>query len=200
VQQAAEVYAEKEKSLYIQTVKGRRFYMAQPSFDIEEIAHATSMQCRFTGHTRHFYSVAQHSVLVSYLVELLPECGAGPATPYEGLMHDAHEAYVSDVASPWKVLIPDYRVMEATLEARMREHFNLPAKHSVGVKLADWFALFIEARDFFPPGISDDWVTPSDDFRAKLAPVLEQFRVESMLPAVAAHVFLERFHKLNSRR
>jgi len=199
MQQAAELYAEKEKSLYIRTVKGRRFYIAEPSFDIEEIAHATSMQCRFTGHTRQFYSVAQHSVLVSYLVEHEPDCQGNGATPFEGLMHDAHEAYVSDVASPWKAMLPDYRIIEARLEACMREHYGLPAKHSPGVKLADWFALFIEARDFFPAGISDDWLTPTEDFRDKLAPVLTRFSVGSMAPAEAAHAFLHRFAELSPK-
>ena len=68
--------------------------------NIVDIAHSLAMQCRFTGHTKVFYSVAQHSVLVSKLLE---RRGCDHATVLWGLMHDAAEAYlVGDVATPVK--------------------------------------------------------------------------------------------------
>lgn len=67
---------------------------------IEDISHALSNQCRFTGHTRYFYSVAQHSVAVSML---LPEKYA-----LWGLLHDATEAYLSDIARPIKRFNADF--------------------------------------------------------------------------------------------
>ncbi len=197
MQQAADLYLEKEKNLFIQTVKGRRFYIAAPHFDIEEIAHAASMQCRFTGHTREFYSVAEHSVLVSQLVAQVPECRIAPATPFEGLMHDAHEAYVSDIATPWKALLPDYRRMEGALEARMRAYYGLPKRHSPGVKCADWYALFIEARDLLPSGVTADWLTPTAEFRANLALVLPWFSARALSPRTARDAFLHRFAELS---
>lgn len=192
MQQAADLYLEKEKDLYIQTVKGRRFYMSKPSFDIQEIAHATAMQCRFTGHVREFYSVAEHSVLVS---RLLAETQGMPELAFEGLMHDAHEAYVSDIASPWKALIPDYRKMEARLEAQMRMWCRLPEKHSEAVKLCDWIALFIEAEALLPPGVSDDWLTPTPDFRSIAEPIIasRMFRPRCLNPKAARIEFLFRY-------
>lgn len=214
MKQAAELYEEKEKDLYIQTVKGRRFYMSRPEFDIEEIAHAASMQCRYTGHVRQFYSVAEHCVMVSHLCEDLSQCQrvgiektelenldvfqSPIQAAFEGLLHDAHEAYVSDIASPWKVLIPDYRRMEERLEAKCRTHFGLKGKISDGVKLADWFALFIEARELLPPGVTDDWLVPSETFRAQLQPVLDSHKYAPSCwdPRYTKRMFLQRYREL----
>src|SRR5262249_40410739 len=61
---------------------------------IEDIAQGLAHECRFNGHVREFYSVAEHCVRVSWLV---PQAFA-----LEGLLHDASEAYLKDVPSPLK--------------------------------------------------------------------------------------------------
>jgi hypothetical protein len=205
MQNAAELYAEKEKSLYIVTNKGRKFYADAPTFDTEEMAHALSMQCRYTGHTKEFYSVAEHCVLVSMMCSELPEC-YGDQNPldasFEGLMHDAHEAYISDLAAPWKVLVPDYRAVEERFEAACRKAYGLPpGRVTDGVKRADWYALFLEARELLPPGISDDWVTPYPDFREQLNKVdAYVYGPRCWSPKVAKKAFLSRFYALSDER
>lgn len=94
---------------YIRTYTGELvnvFNIDPEQIHIEDIAHALSMQCRFSGHTREFYSVAQHSC---YCYELSQEY------PFECLMHDVAEAYLHDVASPIKKWFFVYRIMENRL-------------------------------------------------------------------------------------
>lgn len=85
------------------TASGRVVYPECPGDSdvcIEDIAAALSRICRFNGHLRHdveHYSVAQHSVIVSYACE--------PQYALAGLMHDAHEAYLADITSPAKCLL-----------------------------------------------------------------------------------------------
>lgn len=109
--------------------------------DIHDIAWALSMQTRYTGHTRTFYSIAQHSVMVSQIVP--------PACALAGLLHDAHEAYVGDMSSPLKQLCPDYRAIEKRCEAAVLNRFGvvMDAECKRWVKLADLRMLMTEKRD-----------------------------------------------------
>ncbi len=126
---------------YIETYVGHKFYLDNPIFDIKDISHALSNVCRYSGHCDRRYSVAEHSLLVSYIME-----DQALGDPFEGLMHDAHESYISDIASPWKAKLPDYKALEADLELRMRRWAKLPDKITEGCKLADYAALLLEAR------------------------------------------------------
>ena len=86
---------------------GRMIFILDPTVDqvcIEDIAHSLAHQCRFAGHSQEFYSVAQHSVLVS---EQLP-----PQLQLAGLMHDATEAYCQDLIRPIKRQIHGYAEIE----------------------------------------------------------------------------------------
>ena len=126
-----------------------------------DIAHALSNQCRFSGHTREFYSVAQHSVHVSQHIK---EIGGCPMTQLYGLMHDASEAYLVDMPTPVKRRMPSYRDAEAPLQ-RMIEQTLMPAVQAIEraeieqiIKEADLAMLAAEARDLMAnPNCHKEW-------------------------------------------
>lgn len=129
---------------WIQTIKGNPFYLFEPrpgDFDIEEIAHALSMQNRFNGHTPFPYSVAQHSVLVSCLLE---SWGEPREVALCGLLHDAAEAYVGDVVRPLKLALPGYKLIEKRIERALAEQFRIPFPFPPVIKRADNAMLLAE--------------------------------------------------------
>lgn len=126
----------------IQTFSGKYINFddyTQNVYDINDIAHALSHICRFTGHCKSFYSVAQHCVLASYVV---PEEFA-----FEALMHDRIEAYMGDMSSPLKQLMLDFLKIEKLLEHDSALYFGLPMDLSSVVKDADYTMLVTEKRD-----------------------------------------------------
>lgn len=129
---------------WIETAYGR-FDPKNPKFDIHDIAHNLGQLTRFNGSGRFFYSIAEHSVLVSNIMTAL-----SLGDPFEGLMHDDTEFALSDVPAPFKQLLPDWRAFDAELELALRRQYNLPPKKSQGCKKADWLALFIEAYYLLP--------------------------------------------------
>lgn len=117
------------------------------------IAAALSRICRFSGHTKFFYSVARHSMLVATILEEL----GNHSLKFEGLMHDASEAFLGDVSSPLKSLLPDYRTIEKRFEEVLEAKFSLDrsitAKETV--KHADLIALAIERYFLLPDAPKD---------------------------------------------
>lgn len=124
---------------WIQTYSGKRFDFMDPdpeSIDIEDIAQALSMQCRYNGHIRSFYSVAEHSVHVAALM-------SNPFERFPALLHDAAEAYIGDMVSPLKRMMPEYKEIERRVESAIRRRFNLiPMPEEV--KLRDLQMLIVE--------------------------------------------------------
>lgn len=116
---------------------------------IEDIAHALSNVCRFTGHTKRFYSVAQHSIIVA---SILP----APLKLW-GLLHDASEAYIADVARPVKRRMPEYIANEKRLMQCICAKFDLEWPTPNEVDEADLRALATERRDLMP-GNEPPWV------------------------------------------
>lgn len=126
--------------------RGRTYFdFEDPSasvIDIHDIAAGLSRCCRFAGQLPDdvpLYSVAQHSVHVSWLV---------PAEfALHGLLHDAAEAYMGDLPSPLKQLCPDFKAIEKRVEAVIWAHFGLPETLPPEVKHADYRMLHTEKRD-----------------------------------------------------
>ena len=81
--------------------------------DIVDIAHALSMLCRGNGHMKHFYSVGQHSI--NCMMEAKAR-GYSQRVQLGCLLHDASEAYLSDVTRPVKAALPEYLKIEAPLQ------------------------------------------------------------------------------------
>lgn len=97
---------------WIQTYHGGSISLENPNPDdiqIEDIAHALSLICRFTGHVKQHYSVAEHCVLqATYAMNKTRDKNLA----LWGLLHDAPEAYLGDVSTPLKSMLPHYKVLE----------------------------------------------------------------------------------------
>ncbi|MCM1159143.1 MAG: phosphohydrolase [Bacteroidales bacterium] len=97
---------------YITTYNGIHFYPLKPEADklyIEDIAHALSLLCRGNGHVKHFFSVGQHCIHCALEAEAR---GYGNRICLACLLHDASEAYLSDVPRPFKETLPSYQQLE----------------------------------------------------------------------------------------
>ena len=100
----------------IVTFTGKHFDPTAPEenlIDLSDIGHALSLICRGNGHVKYFYSVAQHSIAC---------CREAQARGYSDrvqlacLLHDASEAYMSDVTRPVKALLTEYLKVEENLQ------------------------------------------------------------------------------------
>jgi uncharacterized protein len=172
---------------WVQTYSGRCFPILHPTaddVDIEDIAHALSNLCRFAGHTKEFYSVAQHSVLVSKHV---PDEFA-----LQALLHDAPEAYIVDLPRPLKHsgMVDGYKVIEDRVWAAIAEHFFLFEDLDPRVKLADNRALFTEQRDLIGKQ-AKPWSDQLEPYPDTIIP---------MTPKEAKSQFLGRYMWLEAKR
>jgi hypothetical protein len=165
---------------WIQTYTSKKFYPRAPlprDFDIRDIAHALSHQCRFSGHCKTFYSVAEHSIRVSLAV---PQDTLLART---ALMHDASEAYLTDVSKPIKHLLVGYKEMENVLMSRLAERFKFTFPLPQIVKMTDVVLLATEARDLMGPAPAE-WNLPFPPLAERIVP---------MNPEKAKDLFLRRF-------
>ena len=146
---------------WILTYTGARFAPLEPNandIDIIDIAHALSNMCRFTGHCREFYSVAQHSVLVA---EYLWKRHYLKGLALTGLLHDASEAYLVDVARPVKhsAEFSFYREIEGKLQTVIYNKFGIFHEPDA-VKHADNHLLDVEAYFLMPD--CEDWESTTE--------------------------------------
>ena len=135
----------------MQTFTGRIYFPADPKpehLNLLDISHHLSMLCRFTGATREFYSVAEHSVHVSMVV---PKEHA-----FTALLHDATEAYIADINRPVKVEMPDYKRIEQANWRALCQRYGLPDIMPDCVKQADTEVLVAEMAKLMPKRKSDN--------------------------------------------
>lgn len=193
---------ESEKG-WMQTYSGRRFYPLAPTADdieLADIAHGLAMTCRYGGHSRHFYSVAEHCVLVSKCVEEWAiGSGLSPqlvrAWALEGLLHDSAEAYIGDMIRPLKHQpeMLEFRKAEAAIERAVFQRFaiNSSDQSSAAVKAIDDRILVDEIRSLMPaPEMYGVWV-------GELAPL--GVEISGWSPANAERAFMVRYRELTIR-
>jgi 5'-deoxynucleotidase YfbR-like HD superfamily hydrolase len=171
-----------ETTPYTQTYSRRRMYPTKPiaeEISVVDIAHALSHLCRFTGHTREFFSVAQHSVMVSERLK------GDRQLELWGLLHDASEAFLNDVAAPIKRhrLLEGYVEVEDRVMAAVAERFGLDYPQPHAVHVADKEQQDLEARALLPGGAL--WLAPG--------PVPE---LKCWSPAEAKAAFLSKYVEL----
>lgn len=141
------------------TFTGKTFFPLDPRPDeicVEDIAHQLAQENRFNGALPEPCSVAQHSVLVSHLVQIV--FGGTPAEQKQGLFHDSPEAYVKDLHRPLKrALASAYNPIEHGVWLAVAEKFGINAELSPMVKQADDLCLSLERRDLFPASHQQLW-------------------------------------------
>lgn len=149
--------------------------------DIRDIAEALSKQCRYGGQCHRFYSVAEHSVLMSYLVP--------PEDAFAALMHDATEAYVVDVPRGVKNAIGgEYARVEANVWRGLVKKFGLPSVLPASVKYMDNAILLAEKEQIMHPSIPP-WLVGMGFEKPEV-------EIEGWEPTLARYRFLKRFFEL----
>lgn len=148
---------------------------------IESVAHALSHVARFGGHTHWHYSVAQHSIYVS---QLLPR-----SLRLAGLLHDVAEAFIGDVPTPLKQLLPDYQKIERRVEKALFKRFGLPEELPAEVKYADLRMLAAERMQLMPATAGVAW----DILRDVQPPA---FQILPVAHEVAKDAFIDTYYTL----
>ena len=174
---------------FIETFTGKRFDFLCPTadmIDIVDIAHSLSMQCRYTGHCRHFYSIAEHCIHVA------EQCS--DSNKLWALLHDSSEAYLTDVASPVKPFLQNYKMMEKKIMNEICNMYKLPLSMPKEVHNADMELLRSEASMMIPSRgkdwkINQSYTTPILDIEFQYYP-----------PDIAKEKFLNMFYHLYDER
>ena len=167
---------------FITTLSGAEFDIENPNvgdIPMYDIAHALSMNCRYNGHITRFYSVAEHSVIVSRLVP--------PEDALWGLLHDVTEAFVPDIPRPFKPYIDGFKEVEGRIHESISKVFGLSEEEPDSVFDIDNRIVADEATVLFPspPSWVEDYeLLGCGDMIIGLAPVL------------ARQQFLSRFEEL----
>lgn len=135
---------------YIETISGMRVFLPGVEKDqiiLSDIRHALERAPRFAGHTNVPYSVLQHSVSVAKFLE---EMGCSSEIVLQGLMHDATEAYLCDIPTPFKRILENYDVLEKELWDAISGKFGVLNSMTEEVKYADRVMLHVEKNIFKP--------------------------------------------------
>ena len=167
--------------------------IAPINISIKDIAHNLSMQCRYNGACPNFYSVAEHSVIVSEMLDSLPQDAIRL-----GLLHDAHEAYIGDIVRPVKNILgcSDFDNLSKKIDMQIFQKYSLGSvakQWSLIVKEMDDLLLAIESQKFFSA-----FKTTNIPCYPVLQEIIKKYdkRIECLSPQLAAEAFIKAFSKL----
>ena len=171
---------------YIETISGTAFHFLDPQPDeifVGDIAWSLSNQCRYTGHVTDFYSVAEHCVL---LYDYAKKHNLGDKKFLRTLlMHDASEAYLTDIARPIKAHIPDYKKLEVRIEQAVADKYDLIYPYPQLVRDLDTRILMDEREQV---------MNPSDNVWGVVAEPLG-VPISYLNPLEARSEYMQRFHE-----
>jgi hypothetical protein len=181
------------KGDYIETYSGQTFYVLDPRMEeivIEDISHALSNACRFSGHTKRFFSVAEHSCNVA---DYLYKRYSSKKLARFGLFHDGSETYFVDIPRPIKPCLNNYKEIEEGIQTLIYEKFCGEAPNEAQYKLikhADNVMLFAEAHNLMlSRGIG--W----QDYHTYIKEA-QDVEIIGLSPEDAKHRFVLTYHSL----
>lgn len=156
--------------------------------NIDDICHSLSNTGRFNGHCSVFYSVAQHSVIVSHILE---KASFSKTVLLAGLLHDAHEAYLGDMPSPLKKIFTDFAQISDELQLIINKVFEIKISEEDAweVKKADYKAFHAEVRDLVPNKAGWTWPENFDEWQETILP---------LNPLESKALFMKRFLELKN--
>lgn len=163
---------------------GKLFDFANPEaseITVEDIAHGLAHTCRYAGQCDGFYSVAEHSVLVSQNVD---------HSQLAALFHDAAEAFVGDMSGPLKQLLPAFKEIEKRIERVIFDRLGIDWPAPAEVKYADYSVMAAEQEVLMPTG-TNEWL---QDLNVVPADV----EIRRLEPVRAKALFLERYAELRN--
>ncbi len=151
------------QNAWIATFTGLRLNPFDPDpemINIDDIAHGLSLTCRYAGQCKKFYSVAEHSIRLTRLVpeELRPVA----------LMHDSAEAYMLDLPSLIKRVMPGYQAAEHNLLSVIFAKYDIDIQLLTRFLKEEYVLLATECRDLVTN--TDGWFLPEPPLDKPIEP------------------------------
>lgn len=183
---------------WISLLSGATFNYNKPEesdVTIDDLASATSNICRYAGHLPRFYSVAQHLVNASRIVEGITGNRNDPAV-FAALMHDTAEAFTNDLPTPLKWAFPVFKELEVSIETAMGKKFGFEYPYPDSVKFADTVMLI--AEKIYIKEDTSVWPAYESWTAESVEPYLQYIDLDSWQPRRAKKEFLKRYWELKN--
>lgn len=175
---------------YMRTIMGREISIFAPNpqdLCVFDVAHGLAHLCRYAGHVRHFYSVAEHCFWASVI--------APPHLALVCQLHDAAETNINDLIQPVKQHISGYKLIEDGFEAAYAEQFGLPFPFPPGVKIIDRLMYQVECVQARHLNSTIDVEEPE-----VLSHAATKIKLRFWSPRKARKKFLRRYFVLTDKR